>query len=211
VLCPTAASRRAGGIELESIGNIRRTEIIQAFFKIMSEKGLGKATIREIADTAGCNHGLLHHYFSDKGAIIAASVEYAVNVYREDLLEGLEQFETATDQLKFFIPRYLDIGRLNLEISQAWLDLYALSKTEESIKKPVQECFKEARDIVGEVITRGIKKGEFRKVNPRLMATAILGILEGVTMLWVIDPEDTPVVEVGKLIEDLIGAYLVKK
>jgi TetR/AcrR family transcriptional repressor of bet genes len=196
---------------VESIGNIRRTEIIEAFFKIISEKGLGKATIREIADTAGCNHGLLHHYFSDKGAIIEASVEYAVNVYKDDLLKGLEEFETATDQLKFFIPRYLDIGRLNLEISQVWLDLYALSKTEESIKKPVQECFREARDIVGEVITRGIKKGEFRKVNPRVMATVILGILEGVTTLWVIDPEDTPVVEVGKLIEDLIRTYLVKK
>jgi AcrR family transcriptional regulator len=196
---------------VESIGNIRRTEIIQAFFKIMSEKGLARATIREIADTAGCNHGLLHHYFSDKGAIIAASVEHAVSVYREELLEGLEQLESATDQLKFFIPRYLDIGRLNLEISQAWLHLYALSKTEESIKKPVQECFRDARDIVGEVIARGIKKGEFRKVNPRVMATAILGILEGVTTLWVIDPEDTPVVDVGELIEDLIGTYLLRK
>ncbi len=30
-------------------------------------------------------------------------------------------------------------------------------------------------------------------------------------MLWVIDPEDTPVVEVGKLIDDLIGTYLLKK
>lgn len=196
---------------MKSIGNIRRTEIIQAFFKIISEKGLAKATIREIADTAGCNHGLLHHYFSDKGAIIAASVEHAVNVYREELLEGLEQFETATDQLRFFIPRYLDIGRLNLEISQAWLDLYALSKTEEAIKKPVQECFKEARNIVGELITLGIKKGEFRKVNPRVMANVILGTLEGVTLLWVIDPENTPVSEVGKLVEELIGTYLRKK
>jgi TetR/AcrR family transcriptional repressor of bet genes len=196
---------------VESIGKIRRTEIIQAFFKIISEKGLAKATIREIADTAGFNHGLLHHYFSDKGAIIAASVEYAVNVYREELLEGLEGFDSSAEQLKFLIPRYLDIGRLNLQISQAWLDLYALSKTEDSIKKPVQECFREARDLIREIIARGIKKGEFRKVNPRVMASAILGSLEGVTMLWVIDPEGTPVVEVGKQIEDLIGAYLKKK
>jgi hypothetical protein len=41
------------------------------------------------------------------------------------------------------------------------------------------------------------------------MATAILGTLEGVTTLWVIDPEDTPVVEVGELVEDLIGTYLI--
>ena len=89
---------------MESIGNIRRTEIIQAFLKILAERGLAKATIREIADTAGCNPGLLHHYFSDKGEIIAASVEYALNVYVEDLLKGTEQLETATERLKFFIP-----------------------------------------------------------------------------------------------------------
>ena len=48
-------------------------------------------------------------------------------------------------------------------------------------------------------------------MNPRVMATVILGCLEGVTTLWVIDPEDTPVVEVGRLIDDLIGTYLLKK
>lgn len=195
---------------MESIGKIRRTEIIKAFFKIISEKGLARATIREIADTAGCNHGLLHHYFKDKQAIIEASVEYAVNVYREELLEGLEKFDTATEQLRFFIPRYLAIGRLNLEISQAWLDLYSLSKNEDSIKKPVQGCFREARDIIRRVIDSGIKRGEFRKVNSKLLANLILGSLEGVTLLWVIDPDGTPVEEVGKQIEDLIGYYLIK-
>jgi len=196
---------------VESIGNIRRTEIIQAFLKILSEKGLAKATIREIADAAGCNPGLLHHYFSDKGEIVAASVEHAANVYREDLLRGLDEFEAAADKLRFFLPRYLDIGRLNLEISRVWLDLYALSKTEESILKPVQQCFRDGRDQVCGFIAQGVKAGEFRKVNPRVMATVILGCLEGVTMLWVIDPEDTPLVEVGELIEDLIGTYLMKK
>ncbi len=194
-----------------SIGDIRRTEIIEAFFRTISEKGFARATIREIADRAGCNHGLLHHYFADKQAIIHASVEHAVNVYKQDLLEGLNKFESAADQLRFLIPRYLDIGRLNLEISQAWLDLYALSKNEASIKKPVQACFREARDIISEVIARGIRDGEFRKVNPRMMATVILGSLEGATLLWVIDPKETPVVEVGRLIEDLIRTYLQKE
>jgi AcrR family transcriptional regulator len=196
---------------LESIGSIRRTEIIQAFLKILSAKGLAKATIREIADAAGCNPGLLHHYFSDKGAIIAASVEYAVNVYKEGLLRGVEEHETATERLRFFLPRYLDIGRLNLEISQAFLDLYALSKTEESIKKPVQECFREGRETVSQVIAQGIKNGEFRKVDPKVMANLILGALEGVTMLWVIDPEQTPVEEIGAQLEDLIENYLKRK
>ncbi len=72
---------------------------------------------------------------------------------------------------------------------QAWLNLYGLSRTEDSIKTRVEECFREARDIVGEVIALGIKKGEFRKVNPRVVANVILGSLEGVTLLWVIDPE----------------------
>ena len=196
---------------MESIGHIRRTEIIQAFFKTLSEKGFAKATIREIADTAGCNPGLLHHYFADKQALIEASVEYAIMVYRADFFEGVQRLDTATDLLRFLIPRYLDIGRLNLQISQAWLDLYAFSKAEDSIKKPVQQCLREGKDMIGEIIAHGIKKGEFRKVNPKVMANVILGALEGVTLLFVIDPEGTPVEDVGKQIEDLIVTYLKKK
>jgi AcrR family transcriptional regulator len=202
---------RARREKMESIGDIRRTEIIKAFFKIVSEKGFAKATIREIADTAGCNHGLLHHYFKDKQAIIEASVGYAVTIYMGDMLEGLAKFDTAIDQLRFLIPRYLDLGRLNLEISQAWLDLYALSKHEDSIRKPVRECFQEAKDMIGDVIARGIKQGEFRKVNPKVVANIILGSLEGVTLLWVVDPEGTPVEAIGKQLEDLIANYLKKK
>jgi AcrR family transcriptional regulator len=195
---------------MESIGNIRRTEIIKAFFRIVSEKGFAKATIREIAEAAGCNHGLLHHYFKDKQAIIEASVDYAVTVYREEMEEGLAELDTATEQIRFFIPRYLDLSRRNLEISRAWLDLYALSKNEDSVREPVQECFREARRMIAEVISRGIKRGEFRKVKPEVLASVILGSLEGATTHWVIDPEQTAVEEVGKQIEDLIGTYLVK-
>ncbi len=196
---------------MESIGDIRRTEIIEAFFRTISEKGFARATIREIADRAGCNHGLLHHYFEDKQAIIHASVEHAVNVYKQDLLEGLNKFESAAEQLRFLVPRYLDIGRLNLEISQAWLDLYALSKNEASIQKPVQACFREAREIISGVIARGIRDGEFRKVNARVMANVILASLEGATLLWVVDAEETPLKAIGKQIDDLIQTYLQKE
>jgi len=72
----------------KSIAEIRKEEIIEAFFKVVSEKGFAKATIREVANVAGCNHGMLHHYFENKEAIIESAVEHVMTVYRAFRISG---------------------------------------------------------------------------------------------------------------------------
>ena len=195
----------------KSIAEIRKEEIIEAFFKVVSEKGFSKATIREIAHVAGCNHGMLHHYFANKEAIIEAAVDYVMTAYRAELLEGLSHHESAADRIRFLVSWFCDLDRFNLEFSRAWMEFWVLSKTETSVAVALQECYRDIRNIFAEIIRDGINRGEFRKVDATVTANVILASLEGSTMLWVVDPEETPVEATGKQTEEMIADFLAKR
>ena len=195
----------------KSIAKIRKEEIIEAFFEVVSKNGFGKATIRQIANVAGCNHGMLHHYFPNKEAIIQSAVTHIMTIYKAELLEGLSDYDSAIDQLRFIIPWFFDLNRFNLQLSRAWVDFWAISKNEESVSEALQECYRDVKKVFVEIINRGIKTGEFRKVNARVTANVMLAAMEGSTMLWVVDTEETPVEAMGKQIEGILSHYLIKE
>ncbi len=195
----------------KSIAEIRKEEIIEAFFEVVSENGFGKATIRQIASAAGCNHGMLHHYFPKKEAIIQAAVAHIMSLYKAELLEGLSKYDSAMDQLRFIIPWFFDLNRFNLQLSRAWVDFWALSKNEESVSTALQECYRDVRSIFVDIINHGINRGEFRKVNANVIANVMLAALEGCSMLMVVDTEQTPLESMGREIEAMLSHHLIKE
>lgn len=66
-----------------------RARIREAAIDLFAEKGIGAATIRDIAERAGVSSGLLRHHFGSKEGLRDACDEYAMakaNEMREKLL-----------------------------------------------------------------------------------------------------------------------------
>ena len=195
----------------KSIAEIRKEEIIKAFFEVVSEHGFAKATIRETARVAGCNRGMLHHYFDSKESIIEAAVAYVMTAYKAELMDGLSRYDSARDRIRYLIGWFCDLDRFNLQFSRAWMEFWALSKSQKGVSTALQQCYGDIRNICADLIREGIKRGEFRKVNPVVAANVILASLEGSTMLWVVDTDHTPVKAMGKQIEEMVAAHLLKR
>lgn len=194
----------------QSIAEIRREEITKAFFKVVSEKGLGRATIREVTEVAGFSPGLMHHYYPDKEAMLLDVLDYLITTYKAEFQEGVSQLDSAIDRMKFFISYLFDIERFDLEFSRAWMEFWVLSKTEPTVSEALKKCYRDVRDIIMDIIRYGIRTGEFKKVNLNDTANMILGISEGVcTVLYVVDTEGTPVKTINKQIADLFLKYLL--
>ncbi|MBI5118685.1 TetR/AcrR family transcriptional regulator [Candidatus Poribacteria bacterium] len=192
----------------KTIAEIRKDEIIKAFFKVVSEKGIAKATIREVATAAGCNRGILHHYFAGKEEIIKGAVDYVMTIYKAELLEGLSECDSATSRIKYLVSWFFDLCRFNLDFSRAWMEFVNLSKYDPTVSSTIRDCYEEVKGVFAKTIREGIRSGEFRKLNPVVTANVIMANLEGATLLWVVDAEKTPVKNMGKQIEDMITKYL---
>ena len=52
-----------------------RTSLIDAATQLFAARGPSQVSVREIAETAGVNHGLVHHYFGSKDALLRAALD----------------------------------------------------------------------------------------------------------------------------------------
>jgi len=194
----------------KSIAVIRRKEFTEAFFKVVAEKGLAGATVREITEVVGFSQGMLHHYFVNKEAMVLEVMDYVATTYMAEFQQGILKYDSAADRLKFVISWFNDLDRFNLDFSRAWMEFWVFSKANQAISKALQECYKTVKNIIARIINDGMRTGEFRKVNPVIAANLLLACMEGSTMLWVVDTKATPVKSMGKQTVELFLHYLVK-
>ena len=195
----------------KSIAEIRREEIIEAFYQVVSEKGLAKATVRETAKVAGCTYSTLHHYFANKEEIILAFINRLTREYLTEIRKELSELTTPNDRLRYLssLASGSMPGRFSLEFCRAWVDCWALAKTQPAVSEALQEYYNEHRDFLADIVRQGIEAGEFRKVQPENTANLMLAIVEGTMMLWVVNTPGISVEALSKSIPGFFGSYLM--
>jgi len=59
----------------------RRNQILKALHECLKEKPFHKTSIKDIAQKAGINHGMLHYYFEDKEDILLKYIDFTYDRY----------------------------------------------------------------------------------------------------------------------------------
>jgi TetR/AcrR family transcriptional regulator, repressor for neighboring sulfatase len=86
--------------------------LIEAATQLFDRRNPGSVSVREIARLAGVNHGLVHHYFGSKQALVQAVLDDLSSKARTSLAAG-----TAMDQDSPVLTYTRILGRVMLEES----------------------------------------------------------------------------------------------
>src|ERR1035441_1400685 len=62
--------------------------LIEAATQLFVRKNPGSVSVREIARVAGVNHGLVHHYFGSKQALVQAVLDHLATRARDSMAAG---------------------------------------------------------------------------------------------------------------------------
>ncbi|MDQ1360889.1 MAG: TetR/AcrR family transcriptional regulator, repressor for neighboring sulfatase [Acidimicrobiaceae bacterium] len=84
--------------------------LIDAATQLFDRRNPGSVSVREIARLAGVNHGLVHHYFGSKQALVQAVLDHLTTRARDSLAAG-----TAMDQDSPVQTYTRILGRVMLE------------------------------------------------------------------------------------------------
>ncbi len=195
----------------KSIAEIRRGEIIEAFYEVVSAKGFMKATVRETAKAAGCSYRMLHHYFANKEEIILALIDHLTKENLPDFRKELSELATSTERWEYWVSAMSTAmpRQFSLEFCRAVVDCWALTKTYPSVSDAVKEYYNQYRDMMVELIREGIESGELRKVQPEVAANIMMAVLEGMLMLWVVNPDGISMEAVSKDLPELWQRYFM--
>ncbi len=160
-----------------------QTRILEAAKQVFSIKGFHKATTQDISNTADVGYGTFYLYFKDKISVFYALVDQvADDLYTaahggtdlsRDYAPGVSSYRALRKDLKAIFESFRD----NREVLNICKEL---AVTDLEFKKKYEDMRQRLIHRTEQVL----EKSEISKVNNKIAAIAISGMIEAVGMEW---------------------------
>lgn len=85
----TDASQTTGSGPRKKSRAVRREQLIEATIEVLAERGFARMTLSDVASRAGLSHGLVNFHFQSKDLLLAETLGYLSDEYRESWTTAL--------------------------------------------------------------------------------------------------------------------------
>jgi len=144
-----------------------RQKLLDAARVTLLEKGHIKSTVKEIAATAGVNHGLVHHYFKSKEHLF-------VELIKENpvFIKDPVNFSSENETIDYLVNHLFANSRLHVQFHALAQDM-----------PEVQAALKEVLQSKKEEVTRMLG------ISDRNVASLVVAMVSGLVLHYNLDPE----------------------
>jgi len=189
----------------------RKEQIMSAALNVISAKGYEQSRMDDIVSESDLSKGAIYWYYKSKKEIYLSLVDHWVSEYSSGMFEALEEIESASEKLKKLFHFFSDQFKNNPVTFKVLVEFWRMASLDNSFNKKLQHVYQDFQDYLMEIIDLGIKKGEFKKVDPRITALSILINIEGIHWFTLFDKSGVQAHEYIDTITDFILNGLKKK
>ncbi|UOE62724.1 TetR family transcriptional regulator [Priestia filamentosa] len=160
--------------------------ILQASIEVISEKGLHKASISEIAKKAGIAQGTFYLYFKSKHDLIPAIADYLLTLTLKSVQEEVKERESFWDTLKVLIADTFKITEKHKDIIVL---VYSGLAFNHSLDK-WELVYEPYYSWLGNVMEKAVKQNEIRSTtNVKWTSKTIINLIENAAERYYIGQE----------------------
>ena len=154
------------------VEQFRCRAIREAAMRVVSRKGLAKATVEDIAREAGVAKGTVYLYFRSRHEILEKTIGAAV----DDLLDRLRRAAEGTSPFAEALERLLAAQFAFFDENRDFFRLYFASGEYSEDRRLRQSCrYRLHIDQLAALIRAGRRRGELKGLDPERAAIAIAG------------------------------------
>jgi AcrR family transcriptional regulator len=194
------------------MGPVRRAQIVRATIRCLARDGYTRLTMKRVAREAGVSQGILHYYFADKRAMLAATLE----VVARDLDRRVAAAQSRTGRdprawLRALVRACLEVAVRRPEYWVVFVEFWGEMLHDRRLRDLNTEIYARTRRLIGRLIAEGVRAGRFRAVEPARAAAVVLGLVDGLSLQLTFDPEAFSLTEATRFCDDALGRYLARK
>ena len=173
----------------------RRKEIVEAAMATFAHRGFYNSSLAEIAEEVGISAAGILHHFKTKDQLLTEVLRTRDSVDIEEAAPGRELVGLE------FLRHLVDTAALN-STRPGITQLYAVMSAESvTTDHPAQEWFRGRyvglREMVQEALAQARDIGELRDdADVAETAIAIIAVMDGLQVQWLLDPEAVDMAEV---------------
>lgn len=166
--------------------NAKRAELLAAAIAVIAQEGYAGASMRKVAQHAGCTTGAVTYYFANKEEMVSAVAQNLFDRVDALLETNREQFD-----IRALIRQWLDWTTSDEPNNWlAWLQLLTHARHEPAFAVVIKQRYARFRQVFTAVLEEGQAKGKIRDDVPAdLLADQVSAISDGWLMMLPIEPE----------------------
>jgi AcrR family transcriptional regulator len=167
------------GVRQSSRAGLRRRlverEILERAAELFAQRGFAGTTVQDIADALGMSRPALYYYVKSKEVILEQLVEN-LSINDAAVLEGIRRRRSGDP-----VDKLREMARhLATNASSNPYQTQILTQSKHHLPEEIASRDREAeRSILGSlvwVLEQGMRRGQFRSLDPRTAALAIIGM-----------------------------------
>jgi len=198
------------GIRKNPVKDEREAAFKQAALKVFSTKGYHKSTMSEIAMEAGFGKGTLYWYWKSKEDLYFTLVKESHDEFMGVLREASERDGNAMEKLLWLGREVVDLHYRNRDYTKLSWKMRA-EESEAFSPEYVERLHRNSAEIkenLEEIISQGIREGLFPKADTYYLACIMLGLLEGIEIQWLEDPQSFDLRKALNMVMRFLESYV---
>ncbi len=195
----------------ESLQNQRKEQILDAALKVLVQNGYEQSRMDDVVKLSKLSKGAIYWYYKSKKEMYLDLVNFWVLRYSVNLNHIVEEEALPSLQLKDLFQYFIDQYESDPQPFIALTDFWSMAQKDEDFRKKLQKVYTHFLELLEGIIDRGVKSGEFKKLDVRMTALSIMVNIESINWFTLFEIHGVSVKEYIQTITDFILAGIMKK
>jgi AcrR family transcriptional regulator len=172
-----------------------RDKLIDGAIECLREKGYARTTARDIATAAGANLASIGYHFGSKDALLNEAITRTCEQWTTRLGEAAfaEDNQSPLAQMAAsWVAMLESFGELR-PVLVGLVEAIGQSAWSEDLRRDVAAHYATSREQVGSMVRAGLGEADGETgADPKVVASFLIAVCDGLMIQWLLDPEGTP-------------------
>jgi len=163
----------------------RRRELVAATWAVVAAEGIEAATVRRIAEEAGCTTGRITHYFADKEEVLVAALRQVHRAAGRRMLAAIGP-RSGLEALRAVLAEALPLDQERILEWRVWLAFWGSAATSARLQAEQHERYREWRGLLKRVLATVPLSAD---IDLDRLVDQIVALVDGFGLQGVLDPQ----------------------
>ena len=162
---------------------LRRREMLAAYYQALVDEGLQGASIAKIAARIDAPPSLLIHYFGTKEQMTIELVDYLLEEYRQGYGDRLAAIPDPLERLRAILDTFFDPEYHQLLDDSVFYACFYISLRHPDVRQRYASLYEASLELVESTITACMEAGHLERDDAHELAVTVKALEEGYAFL----------------------------
>ena len=183
----------------------KKRQILEAAIRVFAKLGLPNTKMLHIAEAAGIGKGTIYEYFKSKDELFVAAFNAFTKECKSQIDKMIRHIDDPVEKLRTYLTGWGEFMASDLmEFADIMLDTWAEGIRKGQNRIDLSAMYEMYRNQIIEILEDGIRKKQFKPMNSTIVASIIIGTLDGILIQWIMDRDIYSVKEAMNTLSEII-------